>query len=64
MKIRTGKENAHYINYLDTAIDQISQAIDSITYTVYPEVNQRLIAKLEEAVCTLEEASHACVFKP
>ena len=64
MKIRTKTETKHYRSLLEEAIDRIEQATDSITYTAYPEVNQRLIAKLEEAICTLEEAAAACVFKP
>lgn len=64
MKVRTKSENSRYVDFIEEAIDRVGQAIDSITYTAYPEVNQRLIAKLEEAMYTLEEAAEACVFKP
>ena len=64
MKVRNKSENTRYANHLDIAIDQIAQAIDSITYTAYPEINQKLIEKLEETLDTLTEATHACIFKP
>lgn len=64
MKVRTKTENSRYVDFLEEAIDRIEQATDSITYTAYPEINRRLIAKLEEAMCTLEEAMEACTFKP
>lgn len=64
MKVRTKSENSRYVDFLEGAIDRVSQAADSITYSAYPEINRRLIAKLEEAMCTLEEAAEACVFKP
>ena len=64
MKIRTTTDNRNYKSLLEAAIDRISQAADSITYPAYPEINQRLVAKLEEAMYTLEEAMEARIFKP
>ena len=64
MKIRNRNENINYIDYLETAIDQIQQAIDSVTYTCYPELNRRLIAKLNEAADLIEACAHAGIFKP
>jgi hypothetical protein len=64
MKIRTTTDNRSYKNLLEDAVDKISQAADSVTYPAYPEINQRLIAKLEEAMYTLEEAMEARIFKP
>lgn len=64
MKIRNKSENVNYIGHLETAIDQIEQAIDSVTYTSYPEINQRLTAKLREAIELLENCSRAGIFKP
>jgi hypothetical protein len=64
LKVRNRNENACYAEYLKTAIDQINQAIDNVTYTCYPELNQRLIAKLREAADLVEACSHAGIFKP
>ena len=64
MRVRNKKENSDYVEYLETAIDLINQAIDSVSYQGYPEINQNLIAKLEEAKGLLETCSRAGVFKP
>lgn len=64
MKVRNKSENINYIDYLETAIDQIEQVIDSITYSSYPEMNQRLAAKLKEAINILDACSEAAIFKP
>jgi hypothetical protein len=64
MKVRNRNENLNYIKHLKAAIDQIEQAVDSVTYVVYPELNQRLIAKLNEAADLLEACAHAGIFKP
>ena len=64
MKVRNKSENINYIDYLETAIDQLEQAIDSITYTSYPEINQRLTAKLKEVINILDACSGAVIFKP
>ena len=64
MKVRTKTENRRYVDFLEEAIDRVGQAADCITYSSYPEINRRIIAKLEEAMCTLEEAMEACTFKP
>jgi hypothetical protein len=57
-------ENSQYIEALDDAVADIGQAIDSITYTAHPEINKRLIEKLEEALETINEAKRAGIFKP
>ena len=64
MKVRNRNENENYRDYLEIAIDNVEQAIDSITYSAYPELNRRVIAKLKEAICALDEASEAPIFKP
>ena len=64
MKIRNKNENYRYADYLESAIDKAQQAIDNITYTCYPEINQRTIAKLREAICMMDEALDTCIFKP
>ena len=64
MKIRNKKENAEYISYLKNAIDQIAQATDSITFENYPEMNQGVAAKLNEATRLLNACVSAGIFKP
>ena len=64
MKIRNKNENYRYTEYLETAIDQVKQAIDNITYMAYPEINQRTAAKLREAICMMDESLDTCIFKP
>ena len=64
MKIRNKKENASYIECLDTVLDQIDLAIDSITYTDCPELNERTIARLREAAEIVALATTVPIFKP
>ena len=64
MKIRNKNENIDYAEYLKSAISEARQAVDAITYTSYPEVNQRTIAKLNKAIHMMNEALDTCIFKP
>lgn len=64
MKVRKKNENYDYAEHLESAIDEVRQAIDNITYISYPETNQRTIAKLRKALHLMDEALHGCVFKP
>lgn len=64
MKIRNKNENFDYTEYLGSAINEAKQAIDTITYISYPEVNQRTIAKLRKAIHMMNEAMGTCIFKP
>lgn len=64
MKIRNKTENNYYIECLESAINEARQAVDSITYVSYPELNQRTIVKLRKAISIMNEAIDACVFKP
>lgn len=64
MKIRNKNENQRFIEYLESAIDKAEQAIDSITYTFYPQTNKRTIEKLKKAIEILEEVQEAPIFKP
>lgn len=64
MKVRNKTENSQYIEALNDAVADINQAIDNITYVAHPEVNRRLIEKLEEALETIDEAKRAGIFKP
>lgn len=64
MKVRTRTENYHFNEYLESAIDKAEQAVDSITYTAYPEMNKRTIDNLKKAIDLMEDALEACIFKP
>lgn len=64
MKVRNKKENTTYVEYLETAVDQIGQAVDSITYQNHPELNQGILAKLNEATRLLTACISAGIFKP
>ena len=64
MKIRNKNENTKFNRHIATAIDEIQQAIDSITYTSFPEINRRTIATLEKAINILKNVSKNCIFKP
>lgn len=64
MKIRNKKENTSYIECLDTVLDQIDLAIDNITYTDCPELNERTIARLREAAEIVALATTVPIFKP
>lgn len=64
MKIRNKNENIQFIKHIESAIDELKQAIDSITYTSYPDINKRTIATLEKAIDIMENVLNNCIFKP
>jgi hypothetical protein len=64
MKVRNKSENAQYVNCIKAITSDINQVIDGITYEAHPELNQRTIAKLKEAVRILEAVAEAPIFKP
>lgn len=64
MKIRNKNENRVFADYLESAIDKTQQAIDSITYSSYPDMNKRTIAELEKAIDIIDKALNTCIFKP
>lgn len=64
MKVRNKNENIRYRKHIESAMDEIKQAIDSITYSAYPEVNKRTIEKLQNVIKTMDDALDACIFKP
>lgn len=64
MKIRNKNENSQFAEHLESAIYELKQAIDCITYVSYPEVNQRTIARLRKAIHMINETLNGCVFKP
>lgn len=64
MKIRNKNENQPFIEYLESAISEAEQAIDSITYTSFPEINNRTIAQLKKAIDIMVNVKSTCIFKP
>lgn len=64
MKVRNKSENIRYRNHVESAIDEIQQAIDTITYSSYPEINKRIIEKLQNITELMENALDACICKP
>ncbi len=64
MRIRNKNENAQFTKHIKSAIDELEQAIDSITYISYPEVNQRTITTINKAIDILENVLKNCIFKP
>jgi hypothetical protein len=64
MKIRNKNENIQFIKHIENATDELRQAIDSITYISYPEVNQRTITTINKAIDILENVLRNCIFKP
>lgn len=64
MKIRNKNENKQFIEHINNAIYEVKQAIDSITYASFPDINKRTIATLEKAIDILENILKNCIFKP
>lgn len=64
MKIRNKNENIRFTKHIESAIDEIKQAIDCITYESYPDINKRTIATLEKAIDIMENVLNNCIFKP
>jgi molybdopterin synthase catalytic subunit len=56
--------NERFMEYLESAIDKAEQAVDSISYSSYPEVNKEVIAKIEKAIAIMEEALDMEISKP
>lgn len=64
MKIRNKNENKQFIEHINNAIYEIKQAIDSITYESFPDINKRTVATLEKTIDILENVLKNCIFKP
>lgn len=64
MKIRNKNDNHDYTEFLKSAISEAKQAVDTITYESYPEINQRTIARLRKAIHVMSEAIDTPIFKP
>ena len=64
MKVRNKNENTWYKNHIESAIDELEQAIDTISYISYPDINKRTIEKLKDAIKIMDDALDACIFKP
>lgn len=64
MRVRNKNENIDFINYIKSAIDDVEQAIDGITYISYPEMNKRTKENLKKAIAIMEDTLNMCIFKP
>lgn len=53
-----------FVEYLESAIDKAEQAVSSIFYSSYPEINKEVIAKIEKAVALMEDALDMEISKP
>lgn len=58
------EENCRFAGYLASAIDYAEQAISSILYPDYPEINKETIAKIQTACDIMEEVLDSDIFKP
>lgn len=56
--------NNRFMEYLESAIDKAEQAIGSISYSSYPEINKEVIAKIEKAIALMEDALDMEISKP
>lgn len=64
MKVRNKNENIRYRSHIESSMDEIKQAIDTITYPSYPDINKRTIEKLKNAINIIDDALNSCIFKP
>lgn len=64
MKIRTQSENYSFIENLESAIGKTQEAIGSISYPSYPNINKETIIKLEMAISIMEDVLEMDIFKP
>lgn len=64
MKVCNKNENKNFVEHIKSAIDEAEQAIDTITYLSYPDINKRTIAKLNDSINILKDVLNACIFKP
>ena len=58
------EENCRFAEYLASAVDKAEQAISSILYPDYPEINKETIAKIQSAIDIMEDALDSDIFKP
>lgn len=56
--------NNHFVEYLESAIDKAEQAVSSISYYSYPEINKEVIETIEKAIDFLEDALDMEIFRP
>ena len=67
---RTTEENTKFIDLLTTAEDKLSQALDCITYSLFPTVNEGTIAELKSIIGNISSieynisADHTSLLKP
>lgn len=56
--------NSRFMEYLESAIDKAEQAVSSISYSSYPEINKDVISKIEKAVDLMKDALDMEISKP
>lgn len=64
MRIRNKNENIEFVNNIKSAIEDVEQAIDGVTYISYPEMNKRTRENLRKAIAIMEDTLNMCIFKP
>ena len=64
MKICTHNENYELIGNLESAIGKTQEAIGSISYSSYPNLNREAIIKLETAIMMMNDVLEMSIFKP
>lgn len=64
MKIRTYNENHSFMDNLESAIVKTQEAISSISYSSYPNINKETIINLEMAISIMEDMLEMDIFKP
>ena len=57
-------DTARFMEYLESAIDKANQAISSISYSSYPEINKDPIATLRQAITLMTDALDMEIHKP
>jgi hypothetical protein len=55
---------SRFYDYLESSIDKAELAINSISYSSYPEINKEVIAKIEKAITIMEEALEMEISEP
>lgn len=64
MKICNKNENIRFTKHIESAIDEIKQAIDCITYESFPDINKRTVTTLRKTIDVLENVLKNYIFKP
>lgn len=57
-------DTARFMEYLESAIDKAGQAISSISYSSYPEINKDPITTLRQAITLMTDVLDMEIHKP